>query len=138
MCICTNSDKVTPSVISESNQEEETNMRSPPEIKEEEIPVNINEDVKPPVVSKVEQEVLNIRDRQQVKEEESPGNIREGPQDGDLYPDLYSERDEKSIHQMGIHSDPCTVIFATGYASGHPENISTMTNAYSNRLLFGI
>ncbi|KAM4605839.1 uncharacterized protein O3C94_023237 [Discoglossus pictus] len=52
-------------------------MRSPPEIKEEEIPVNINEDVKPPVVSKVEQEVLNIRDRQQVKEEESPGNIRE-------------------------------------------------------------
>ncbi|KAM4628472.1 uncharacterized protein O3C94_019219 [Discoglossus pictus] len=52
-------------------------MRSPREIKEEEIPVNISEDVKPPVVSKVEQEELNIRDRQQVKEEESPGNIRE-------------------------------------------------------------
>ncbi|KAM4619583.1 uncharacterized protein O3C94_021190 [Discoglossus pictus] len=70
-------------------------------------------DVKPPVVSTVEQEDLNIRDQQQVKEEESPGNIREGPQDGDLYPDLYSEdgeyeRDEKSIHQMETHSDPCT------------------------------
>ncbi|KAM4604538.1 uncharacterized protein O3C94_023331, partial [Discoglossus pictus] len=86
-------------------------MRSPREIKEEEFPVNIREgtlDVRPPVVSKVEQEELNIRDQQQVKEEESPGNIREGPQDGDLYPDLYSERDEKSIHQMGTHSDPCT------------------------------
>ncbi|KAM4619666.1 uncharacterized protein O3C94_021090 [Discoglossus pictus] len=34
-------------------------------------------DVKPPVVSKVEQEYLNIRDQQQVKEEESPGSIRE-------------------------------------------------------------
>ncbi|KAM4608143.1 uncharacterized protein O3C94_022937, partial [Discoglossus pictus] len=34
-------------------------------------------DVKPPVVSKVEQEDLNIRDQQQVKEEESPVNIRE-------------------------------------------------------------
>ncbi|KAM4619689.1 uncharacterized protein O3C94_021057 [Discoglossus pictus] len=34
-------------------------------------------DVRPPVVSKVEQEDLNIRDQQQVKEEESPGNIRE-------------------------------------------------------------
>ncbi|KAM4608155.1 uncharacterized protein O3C94_022921, partial [Discoglossus pictus] len=70
-------------------------------------------DVKPPVVSKVEQEDLNIRDQQQVKEEESPWNIREGPQDGDLYPDLINEdgeyeRDEKSIHQMETHSDPCT------------------------------
>ncbi|KAM4619692.1 uncharacterized protein O3C94_021061 [Discoglossus pictus] len=70
-------------------------------------------DVKPPVVSKVEQEDLNIRDQQQVKEEESPGSIREGPQDGDLYPDLINEdgeyeRDEKSIHQMETHSDPCT------------------------------
>ncbi|KAM4621038.1 uncharacterized protein O3C94_020988 [Discoglossus pictus] len=86
-------------------------MRSPREIKEEEIPVNISEgplDVRPPVVSKVEQEDLNIRDQQQVKEEESPGSIREGSQDGNLYPDLYSERDEKSIHQMETHSDPCT------------------------------
>ncbi|KAM4622331.1 uncharacterized protein O3C94_020157 [Discoglossus pictus] len=70
-------------------------------------------DVKPPVVSKVEQEDLNIRDQHQVKEEESPGNIREGPQDGNLYPDLYNEegeyeRNEKSIHQMETHSDPCT------------------------------
>ncbi|KAM4619606.1 uncharacterized protein O3C94_021154, partial [Discoglossus pictus] len=111
-----NSDKVTPSDLSESDQEEETNMRSPREIKEEEIPVNISEgplDVRPPVVSKVEQEDLNIRDQQQVKEEESPGSIREGPQDGDLYPDLINEdgeyeRDEKSIHQMETHSDPCT------------------------------
>ncbi|KAM4622337.1 uncharacterized protein O3C94_020164 [Discoglossus pictus] len=110
------SDKVTPSVLSESDQEEETNMRSPRQIKEEEIPVNICEgplDVRLPVVSKVEQEELNIRDQQQVKEEESLGNIREGPQDGNLYPDLYNEegeceRDEKSIHQMEIHLDPCT------------------------------
>ncbi|KAM4626575.1 uncharacterized protein O3C94_019618 [Discoglossus pictus] len=70
-------------------------------------------DVKPPVVSKVEQEELNIRDQQQVKEEEIPVNIREGHQDGNLYPDLDNEegeceRDEKSIHQMGTHSDPCT------------------------------
>ncbi|KAM4622346.1 uncharacterized protein O3C94_020173 [Discoglossus pictus] len=57
-------------------------MRSPREIKEEEIPVNISEDVTPPVVSKVEQEDLNIRDQQQVKEEESPGNIREGSERG--------------------------------------------------------
>ncbi|KAM4622342.1 uncharacterized protein O3C94_020169 [Discoglossus pictus] len=69
-------------------------------------------DVRLPVVSKVEQEELNIRDQQQVKEE-SLGNIREGPQDGNLYPDLYNEdgeyeRDEKSIHQMEIHLDPCT------------------------------
>ncbi|KAM4622325.1 uncharacterized protein O3C94_020149 [Discoglossus pictus] len=73
-------DKVTPSVLSESDQEEETNMRSIPEIKEEEIPVDISDetlDVKPPVVAKVEQEELTIRDQQQVKEEESPGNIRE-------------------------------------------------------------
>ncbi|KAM4651133.1 uncharacterized protein O3C94_013680 [Discoglossus pictus] len=85
-------------------------MRSPREIKEEDIPVNMSEgplDVKPLVVSKVGQEDLNIIDQQRVKEEESPGSIREGPQDGDLYPDLYSERDETSIHQMGIHSDPC-------------------------------
>ncbi|KAM4707205.1 uncharacterized protein O3C94_004327 [Discoglossus pictus] len=107
--------KVTPSVLSKSDQEE-TNMRCPREIKEEESPVNISEghlDVKPPVVSKVEQEELNIRDQQQVKEEESPGNIKDGPQDGNLYPDLYNkdgenERDEKSIHPMEIHSDPCT------------------------------
>ncbi|KAM4614109.1 uncharacterized protein O3C94_022146 [Discoglossus pictus] len=112
------SNKVTPSGLSESDQEEETNMRSPREIKEEEIPVNISDgpdtyslhivtvkeeeenereeddgdtqqsvihsdpcqgplDVKPPVVSKVEQEDLNIRDQEQVKEEEGPGNIRE-------------------------------------------------------------
>ncbi|KAM4652030.1 uncharacterized protein O3C94_014362 [Discoglossus pictus] len=74
------SDKVTPSVRSGSDQEEETNMTSPWEIKEEEIPVNISEgplDVKPPVVSKVEQDELNIRDQQQVKEEEIPVNIRE-------------------------------------------------------------
>ncbi|KAM4632534.1 uncharacterized protein O3C94_019064 [Discoglossus pictus] len=73
--------KVTPSVLSESDQEEETNMRSVQEIKEEEILVNISEgplEVKPPVVPKVEQEVLNIRDQQQVKEEERPGNIMEG------------------------------------------------------------
>ncbi|KAM4622356.1 uncharacterized protein O3C94_020185 [Discoglossus pictus] len=36
-----------------------------------------------------------------------------GPQDGDLYPDLYNEdaeyeRDEKSIHQMETHSGPST------------------------------
>ncbi|KAM4642121.1 uncharacterized protein O3C94_016502 [Discoglossus pictus] len=37
------SDNVTPSVLSESDQEEETNMRSPRQIKEEEIPVNISE-----------------------------------------------------------------------------------------------
>ncbi|KAM4641300.1 uncharacterized protein O3C94_015688 [Discoglossus pictus] len=74
------SDKVTPSVLSESDHEEETNMRSPREIKEEEIPVNISEGpsgVKPPVVAKDEQEDLTIRDQQQVKEEESPVNIRE-------------------------------------------------------------
>ncbi|KAM4622935.1 LOW QUALITY PROTEIN: uncharacterized protein O3C94_020641 [Discoglossus pictus] len=74
------SDKVTPSVLSESDQEEETNRRSPRQIKEEEIPVNISEgplDVRLPVVSKVEQEELNIRDQHQAKEEESPGNIRE-------------------------------------------------------------
>ncbi|KAM4602328.1 uncharacterized protein O3C94_023517, partial [Discoglossus pictus] len=108
-------DKVTPSGLSESDQEE-TNMRSPREIKKEEIPVNISEGplhVKPPVVSKVEEEDLNIRYQQQVKEEESPGNIRKGPQDGDLYPELINEdgeyeRDETSIHQMETHSDPCT------------------------------
>ncbi|KAM4626570.1 uncharacterized protein O3C94_019612 [Discoglossus pictus] len=105
-------------------------MRSPRDIKEEEIPVNISEgplDVKPPVVSKVEQEDPTIRDQQQVKEEEIPEkidqqqvkeeeipeNIRDGPQDGDLYPDLDNEegeceRDEKSFHQMGTHSDPFT------------------------------
>ncbi|KAM4642011.1 uncharacterized protein O3C94_016376 [Discoglossus pictus] len=83
ICLCqfsADSDKVTPSVISESDQEEETNMRSTCKIKEEEIPVNVSDgplDVKPPVVSKVEQEELNIRDQQQVKEEGSPGNIRE-------------------------------------------------------------
>ncbi|KAM4621032.1 uncharacterized protein O3C94_020982 [Discoglossus pictus] len=78
--ISDSSDKVTPSDLSESDQEKETNMRSPREIKEEEIPVHISKgplDVRPPVVSKVEQEDLNIRDQQQVKEEESPGNIRE-------------------------------------------------------------
>ncbi|KAM4622920.1 gastrula zinc finger protein XlCGF66.1-like [Discoglossus pictus] len=73
------SDKVTPSGLSESDQEEETNMRSPREIKEEEIPVNISE----------------------------------GLQDEDLYPELLNEegeceRDEKPIHQLEIHSDPCT------------------------------
>ncbi|KAM4641328.1 uncharacterized protein O3C94_015723 [Discoglossus pictus] len=55
-------------------------MRSPRAIKEEENPVNISEgplDVRPPVVSRVDQEDLNIRDQQQVNEEESPGNIRE-------------------------------------------------------------
>ncbi|KAM4622354.1 uncharacterized protein O3C94_020183 [Discoglossus pictus] len=137
-------DKKTPPGLSESDLKEETNMRSPLEIKEEEIPVNISEgplDVKPPVVSKVEQEDLNIRDQQQVKEEESPGSIREGseeetdvrshpevkeeeipvnigegPQDGDLYPDLYNEdgeyeRDETSIHQMETHSNPCTDLY---------------------------
>ncbi|KAM4709220.1 uncharacterized protein O3C94_019392 [Discoglossus pictus] len=118
---CEDSDKVTPSVLSEFDQEEETNMRCPREIKEEEIPVNISEglddynlhivtvkaerdhgdykseencdiqqtvmhpnpcegplDVKPPVVSKVEQEELNIRDQQKVKEEEIPVNIMKG------------------------------------------------------------
>ncbi|KAM4619603.1 uncharacterized protein O3C94_021167 [Discoglossus pictus] len=86
MFLCTDSDKVTPSGLLESDQEEETNMRSPREIKEEEIPVNISEgplDVRPPVVSKVEQEDLNIRDQQPMKEEEeSPGNIGEGSEGG--------------------------------------------------------
>ncbi|KAM4675837.1 uncharacterized protein O3C94_008448 [Discoglossus pictus] len=88
-------------------------MSSPRGIKEEEISVNISDGPLAPVVSKVEQEELNIRDQQQVKEEESPGKIRKGPQDGILYPDLYNveeeyERDEKSIHQIEIHSDPRT------------------------------
>ncbi|KAM4709240.1 uncharacterized protein O3C94_019548 [Discoglossus pictus] len=76
---CRDSGKVTPSVLSEFDQEEETNMKSPREIKEEEIPVN----------------------------------IIDGPQDGNLYPELLTEegeyvRDEKSIQQLEIHSDPCT------------------------------
>ncbi|KAM4641311.1 uncharacterized protein O3C94_015700 [Discoglossus pictus] len=37
-------DKVAPSVLSESDQEEETNMRSPRGIKEEDIPGNISEE----------------------------------------------------------------------------------------------
>ncbi|KAM4614429.1 uncharacterized protein O3C94_022388 [Discoglossus pictus] len=43
MFICADSDKVTPSGLLESDQEEETNMRSPREIKAEESPVNISD-----------------------------------------------------------------------------------------------
>ncbi|KAM4652824.1 uncharacterized protein O3C94_015033 isoform 2-T2 [Discoglossus pictus] len=39
----TDHDEVTPSVLSKFDQEKETNMRSPRQIKEEEIPVNISE-----------------------------------------------------------------------------------------------
>ncbi|KAM4652029.1 uncharacterized protein O3C94_014361 [Discoglossus pictus] len=138
-------DKVTPSIL--SDQEEETNMRSPREIKEEEIPINISQDsdnVTPSVLSDQEEET-NMRSPREIKEEEIPVNISqgtldynlcivtvkeereedsgiqqivihsnpcEGIQDGNLYPELIEEgeyeRDEKSIHQMEIHLDPCT------------------------------
>ncbi|KAM4605885.1 uncharacterized protein O3C94_023189 [Discoglossus pictus] len=102
---CTGSETGKPSVLSKPHPEEETNVRSHVEIGKGPL------DVRPPVVIKVEQKELNIRD--QVKAEENPGSTREGPQDGNLYPDLINEegeyeRDKKSGHQMGSHSDPCT------------------------------
>ncbi|KAM4707788.1 uncharacterized protein O3C94_008758 [Discoglossus pictus] len=151
--LCADSDKVTPSVLSESDQEEETNMRTSREIKVEESPVNISEgpqdanlhpellneeeeyerdeksfhqmeiqsdsctdsdNVTPSVLSESDQEKeTNMRSPREIKVEESPVNISEGPQDANLHPELLNEeeeygRDEKSIHQMEIQSDPCT------------------------------
>ncbi|KAM4652028.1 uncharacterized protein O3C94_014359 [Discoglossus pictus] len=107
------SDKVTSSFLSESDQEKERNMRSW-EIKEEEIPVNISEDVKPPVVSKVEQEDLNIRDQRQVKEEEIPVNIRQVPSER-VWPDTGSHSDLRKLvmdfpDMWAQHKNDCGIL----------------------------
>ncbi|KAM4622316.1 uncharacterized protein O3C94_020140 [Discoglossus pictus] len=76
MDLIVDSDKVTPSGLSESDQEEETNMRSPREIKEEEMPVRISE-VSERVKLEFEQEETNMRSPRQIKEEEIPVSISE-------------------------------------------------------------
>ncbi|KAM4614124.1 uncharacterized protein O3C94_022162 [Discoglossus pictus] len=69
------------------NQEEETNGRSPQQIKEEEVPKRVMQMIirkgslglnvaQPSMVSKIEEKELKIRD--EVKEEELPVNISEG------------------------------------------------------------
>ncbi|KAM4641954.1 uncharacterized protein O3C94_016313 [Discoglossus pictus] len=62
-------------------EEENLNIRGTPEVKEEEIPVEISEghvSVKPSDVPKIEQEQLDVRGQQLVKEEEILINVNKG------------------------------------------------------------
>ncbi|KAM4688517.1 uncharacterized protein O3C94_006709 isoform 1-T1 [Discoglossus pictus] len=113
----TDSDKVAPSVLSEFDQEEETNMRIPREIKEEDIPVNISEGI----LSKLDQEEeTNVRSPQQIKEEEIPININEGLHSGNMetisvIKEEEDERDDQDIQQVEI------------YSGLHDENMETVS-----------
>ncbi|KAM4707247.1 uncharacterized protein O3C94_004668 isoform 2-T2 [Discoglossus pictus] len=91
-------------------------MRSPREIKEEEIPVNISEGT-----DNYNPYLVTVKDERDDQGEEDDDNQQgiihchqcKGPQDGNLYPELLNEegeyeRAEKSIQQVEIHSDPCT------------------------------
>ncbi|KAM4619638.1 uncharacterized protein O3C94_021111 [Discoglossus pictus] len=110
-----NSDKVTPSVLSESDQEEETNMRIPRDIKEEEIPVNISDNsdkVTPSDLSESDQEKeTNKRSPREIKEEEIPVDISEGPLD--VRPPIVSKieqedlniRDQQQVKEEESHGD---------------------------------
>ncbi|KAM4614112.1 uncharacterized protein O3C94_022149 [Discoglossus pictus] len=77
---CADSDKVTPSGLSETDQEEETNMRSPRGIKEEEIPVNISDG--PDTYSL---HIVTVKEEEENEREEDDGDTK----------------------QSVIHSDPC-------------------------------
>ncbi|KAM4619585.1 uncharacterized protein O3C94_021193, partial [Discoglossus pictus] len=70
-------------------------------------------DVRPLVVSKVEQEDLNIRDQQQVKEEESPGSIREGSEGGKslILSKLHQEEEtDVRSHQEVKEDNPVNIV----------------------------
>ncbi|KAM4687457.1 uncharacterized protein O3C94_005984 isoform 1-T1 [Discoglossus pictus] len=107
---------VRPPVGSALGKEAEPDVRSHQQVKEEEIPVNISEDsdkVTPSVLSESDQEETNMKSPQEIKEEEIPVNVHEGPHNENLYPEIINdegeyERNEKTIHQLEIHSDPCT------------------------------
>ncbi|KAM4687446.1 uncharacterized protein O3C94_005974 [Discoglossus pictus] len=104
----TDCDKVS-SVLSESGQEEETNIRSPQEIKEEEIPVNISKG-SDRVKSKPDQEEeTNVRSRQQIKKEEIPVPIREGSDRVESKPDQEEETNVRSHQQIKEEEIPVTI-----------------------------
>ncbi|KAM4626785.1 uncharacterized protein O3C94_019768 [Discoglossus pictus] len=67
---------------------------------------------------------LREEDRQRLLNKRKMSKKAQRPQDGHLYPELINEdgeyeRDEKSIHQMEIHSDP--------YTGLHDEQLDTLS-----------
>ncbi|KAM4642136.1 uncharacterized protein O3C94_016519 [Discoglossus pictus] len=109
-------------------------MRSPREIKEEEIPVNISEGhVRSSVVSQFDQEAGPDVSHQQVKEEEIPVNISEGLHSGSMdavsvIKEEEDERNDQDIHQVEICSDP----FA-GLRDEHLDTLSVIKEEEDER-----
>ncbi|KAM4622334.1 uncharacterized protein O3C94_020160 [Discoglossus pictus] len=115
-------DKVTPSGLSESDQEEETNMRSPREIKEEEIPVNISEGP-----DNYNLHIVTVKEESDCEEEED-GDIQQIVIHSNPYEDGSLTSNITEEHHISLHSDYVMKDLSALHGCTEAEKISRKTS----------